>query len=367
MRLKPTRYVLFFTAATVFCSVCNAAPKSGKTESGSANVGTSATQGISTTSKIIPIGSPATSVPRVVSGKVTIGALVPQNVRPANIVFYADGKKIGSTKSRPFRLQNWDTASLPDGEHIFKVEALSADGSVAWSSETKVIVNNKNAGISVVSPQESKPAPNQPAAAPTTVRAPATANPPKMEIFRSQRYGFSISYPSGWSVADLTSKMKPKWPGGFWFAFSPNSADRGITMNLRHRKEPSPVNAESFSKNPENSYVNIWQRTEVNGKEAFRTTQGSPQAKRLIHRCIILDGQSVWMMNCIDTTGSTSDKSRMYFDAFVNSLQMTQPTSPAVKGKANQIFKDKKPAPKPAPAEEVPTEAEDHNLIPISE
>jgi hypothetical protein len=87
----------------------------------------------------------------------------------------------------------------------------------------------------------------------------------------------------------------------------------------------------------------------VNGKEAFRTTQGSPESNRVVHRCLIVDGADIWMLNCIDTTGGPPDQSRILFDLVVNSL------SPLTPSKAQPPTKvEPKPAPTPPPAPPTP-------------
>jgi len=289
---------------------------------------------ISSITKIITVGGPP-SAPRTVSGTAIIGALVPQNVRPATVSFYADGNQVGSTNKRPFRY-DWDTTAVAEGEHTVKVTAVDASGKEVWSGETKVnVVHKAEAAAAKPSVPMYKPT-IKPAPGPK----PAPASP-KVETLNSERHKFQVSYPAGWALTNQTDKMKPKWPGGFWFVFSHGPAKKAnIAINLRHRTEPAPTTADAFAKLPENDFLNKWQRATVNGKEAFRTTQGSPESKRVLHRCLIVDGADIWMLNCIDTTGGQPDQSKILFDLVVNSL------SPLTSSKAQP---PKKLEPKPAP------------------
>ena len=89
---------------------------------------------VSATTRIIAVGG-APGPQRTVSGTATIGALMPLNVRPTGVNFYADGNQIGSTNKRPFKY-DWDTTTVAEGEHTVKVTAVDASGKEVWSSET---------------------------------------------------------------------------------------------------------------------------------------------------------------------------------------------------------------------------------------
>lgn len=280
-------------------------------------------------SRIIPVGGTSPSAPRVVAGKAIIAGLVDTTATPASVDFYSDGKLLGSTQKRPFRY-DWDTTTVPDGEHTVKVVAVDAEGKELWSRETKVIVSNKDAAAAPKPKPPTGPAP----AADRTVKGPAAPKPAvtgqpskspvsaKAELFKSQRHNFQVMYPAGWSVTDQTSKMKPLWPGGFWFVFSRGPAAKAnIVINLRRRTEPGPTTAEAFARQPENAYVNLWQRTKVNGRDAFKTAGYQTETKSFVHRCIIVDGADIWMINCRDRGGTKAKQSEAYFNLVVDSLQ----------------------------------------------
>jgi len=234
---------------------------------------------------------------------------------------------------------------------------LGADGKEVWAKEAKVIVANKGAAVAKLPSSPPKPPASSTGPKPPAVK-PA---PPKEAVLKSERHGFQVSYPAGWVLTDQTTKMKPKWPGGFWFVFSRGPvAKADMAINLRHKTEPSPTTAEAFAQKPDNSYVNDWQKAQVNGKEAFGTTQGTPSSKRVIHRCIIVDGASIWMINCIDKTGGPPEQSRAFFDEVVNSLAPLGAAKPAAPkfGPPKAEIRPKPPAPPPpAPLPPAPPEA----------
>jgi len=293
---------------------------------------------ISSMVQFIRVGGPPNVHIRTVSGKATIDAMVSPSVKPTAVNCYADGNALGSMTARPFRYE-WDTTKVPDGEHTVRTVAVDAEGKELWAGETKVIIANK----ADAAPPKSKPSPaatappTLPAKAPSKVAAPpkgTRAMPsiimaPKSEIFKSRRYKFQLSYPTGWVFTDRTNKMKPAWPGGFWFVFSRGSLKKAdMVVNVRRRTEPAPTTADAFAQQPENAYVNSWRREPVMGRTAFRTTQGNPSSKRVIHRCLVVDGANIWMLNCIDTSGGPADKSKAYFDLVVNSITPFTPDLP---------------------------------------
>jgi hypothetical protein len=138
------------------------------------------------------------------------------------------------------------------------------------------------------------------------------------ELYDSKRLGFKLQYPAGWKVSDHTAEMKPKETGGFWVAFCSPEPTPKLTVNFRHKLLKKATTPESYAKF--NPYLLDWARVSVNGKPAFETTQGSAEAKRTVHRKMIIDGKDIWMFNCIDQTGKPSGESKLIFDQIVNSF-----------------------------------------------
>ena len=59
---------------------------------------------------------------------------------------------------------------------------------------------------------------------------------------------------------------------------------------------------------------------EVNGLSGFKTTSGLRDTKRVIHRTLLVDGVSVWMLNLTDLTGGDPEISKGMLERIVASL-----------------------------------------------
>jgi serine protease AprX len=79
-----------------------------------------------------------------VSGIVPITVNATDNVGVTKVIFYADGKEVGTTATAPFVL-DWDSTSVSDGVRSLVANAYDAAGNVGISKAVKVTVQNQNA------------------------------------------------------------------------------------------------------------------------------------------------------------------------------------------------------------------------------
>lgn len=268
----------------------------------------------------------STAIARTIRGKVAATANPPREINPATVELFVDEKSIGSASQKPY-MHEFDTTTIPDGEHMFKAVARDGNSAEVWNASVKVLVRNaegpgpSNPGYHGAAPS-TMPVGGPPPGfgspgPPPPIKAPGI--PPLDKLYTSAKYGLSIRYPSGWVVLDQTPTMKPKTPGGFWLVFGTEPIGKSTqVVNLRRRKLESNTDADTFARY--NKYVLKWERKTVLGATAFATTTGSPAAKRVTHRLILIKDGNAWMFNCIDTTGGTPDKSRSLLEAMVNTL-----------------------------------------------
>jgi hypothetical protein len=255
-----------------------------------------------------------------VAGKITLAAVISSQTKPSEVVFYVDDKEVGRVAQTPFRCE-WETASIPDGEHAAKWIALSAEGSELATGSTVLIVSNKGASSQKPSPEGPAPGPSTRLKPPVTPEKKPVVPKPEAEFtcYSSDSYDLSIEHPATWSVKDQTSGLPRGWKGGYWLVVSTDPlADATCVINLKHRMLDREHTADSFVKYTE--YVASWGRSIINGHPVFTTTAGSPESKRVVHRVMMLDGRHLWMMNCIDTSGKPIDESRVLFQRIVQSL-----------------------------------------------
>ncbi|MCE5199551.1 MAG: Ig-like domain-containing protein [Armatimonadota bacterium] len=267
--------------------------------------------------------SDATQFSKVIKGKIVLMAMITKDVQAASVDFQLDGKQIGSANTRPYRFEI-DTETIPDGEHIIKAIGHDESGKDVWNASTKAQVANK-VNPTPISSQNNPPAalapqmPSQPALPVTNAQhTPVPGQSAAFENYNSPKYGFSVKYPTGWGVKDVTAGIKGKEAGEFWVAFG----SAPIVVNIHGKKMKPGTDPDKFAKF--NPYVQKWQRTTVLGSPAFITTDGTPDVKRVIHRLIMLKNGTAWMCNCIDTTGKSASDSSKILDDVVNSLQITQ-------------------------------------------
>ena len=271
----------------------------------------------------LPIGPiSSTTVARTARGKVAPTANPPREITPATVELFVDQTSLGTAAQKPY-MKEFDSTTIPDGEHMFKAVARNAGGAEIWSASLKVNVRNTELFGSPNSVPRVPTGPT-PASAPPPGLGPAGAPgiPPLDQFYTSPRYGLSIRYPAGWIVQDQTSSMKPKAPGGFWFVFGTQPiAKSPMVVNIRGRKLELTTDADTFARY--NKYVLKWERKTVLDATAFATISGSPATKRVTHRLIIIKDGSAWMFNCIDTSGGPADNSLKLFQGMVDSLQIT--------------------------------------------
>ncbi len=136
--------------------------------------------------------------------------------------------------------------------------------------------------------------------------------------YHNQKIGFSVKYPTGWKVNDISSAINSQKPGSVWITFREN-ATSPIIINIHTLKLQSKTNTEIFVKY--NPYLKNWKRKLLLGSDAFFTCTGTSESKRVIHRAILIRDGYAWMMNCIDTSGKPATESAAIFEAVINTLQ----------------------------------------------
>lgn len=341
--------------------------------------------------RIVRVGpEDSLSSPRIVRGKVSVVVTTPASVTPASVEVFADGRSVGSTAAKPFKVE-FDTASLKDGEHTLKAVGKDANGKEVWSCSTKTRVANSEESVAALAdkarpggmlpaPAVERPSgpakPNKPASPtnpPVRPKQPAKkdskpAGPPVSlgNTYSNQDYGFAIQYPGKWTFKDKSVLMKPKTEGGFWVAFGEYPLEKAqVVVNVRRSKLEPGTDVDKFAKY--NSYVQKWERTEVLGADAFVTTSKDPLSASVTHRKIILKDGYAWMLNCEDKGGKPGDEGLRTFESMVNSMKVSLvPASVPSGGPASKrALKEGRPAskktdapppppPAPAPAEPAP-------------
>lgn len=266
---------------------------------------------------------------RVAKGKLNLVGFAPKEVNPAVVEIFVDDKSIGTADKRPFGVE-FDTTTVADGEHTVKAVGKDTAGKEVWAASSTILVANKSevsalqaanpqAPITPVNPIAAKPKPLafQPVAAPAS-----SASLDK--TYTSGKYGFSIRFPGIWKVSDQTVNMKPKSKGGCWIVFDGSAASKNskLVVNLRRAALQPGTDADTFAKF--NDYVQKWDRKTIQGSTAFVTSAGTAEAKRVVHRAIVIRDGSAWMLNCIDSSGKPAAESAKLFEEMINTLQPTK-------------------------------------------
>ena len=139
------------------------------------------------------------------------------------------------------------------------------------------------------------------------------------QTYQDKKRNFSLLCPAVAVVADKSGAMKPKAPGSFWVAFTVKSQNKvSYVINVRHTNLAAETDPDIYTvKNP---YLLSWERDAVNGMCAFKTT--SKDAGNTVHRAVLLDGKSVWMLNLTDSSGGAPDITAQIFDCVMRSLNV---------------------------------------------
>lgn len=290
--------------------------------------------------RIIAVGpKDSVAIARKIKGKFTVTAVCGKDVEPATVDILLDDKPLGSLMQKPFKVE-LDTNTIPDGEHTLKAIGRDADGKDIWSAATKVeVVNSRPArpAPAVAGPEEgAAPAAEPlepdvvPAADPAPKPEPAVEKRPSVaeigptfsleKTYSNDSYGISIQYPTAWVADDKTPVMKPKTPGGVWLAFGTHPVEASkVVVNVRRMAIEPTTDADTFARY--NTYVQTWERKTVLGHQGFATTSGTPAAKEVIHRLIVIADGFAWMFNCTDKSGSPASQSRELLQSMVNTLK----------------------------------------------
>jgi|GEM_PF-1596606 len=282
--------------------------------------------------------------PRKIRGKIAIVAKLPQDVSPASVEIFVDSKSIGTTTTKPFKIE-FDTTTIPDKEITIKALGKDTKGKEIWTCSTKAIVVNsmdsrrmpesvRPAGMPEV---PGVPKPDRASGQPPNEGHTGIANkvstsetnnvsPVPLDMtYINDDYGFSIQYPSKWTYKDKTISMKPKTPECCWIAFGEYPLEKArVVVNIRRSKLEPGTDVEKFVKY--NPYVQKWKRETVLGSPAFRTTSKEPLRRQVIHRLIIIKDGYAWMLNCEDSSDKSADDSLRLFNSMVNTLKTSSPS-----------------------------------------
>ena len=265
------------------------------------------------------------SNPKKVRGKVNAVAFPPPTVEVASVEIFFNNALIGQASTKPYKVE-FNTATVSAGVHQFKAVGLDANRKQIWTASTAIEIPAASNAASQISAK-----PVIPSASPSALNNRSRQNtpdsPPNASIspaqtlaktYSSSKYHFDVQYPAGWIAKDKTSAMKPSKPGNAWVSFAQSAKSPKTVINVRRMRVDNTTNADEFAKY--NSYVSSWERKTVLGEQAFATTSGTPESKKVIHRLIIIKNGCAWMLNCVDTSGDSPDKSRSLFDSIVGSL-----------------------------------------------
>jgi len=272
----------------------------------------------------------STGVARLARGNMMLVAVAPADIAASSFQFLADDKSIGTSTSKPFRME-YDMSSLPEGEHVLKAVAKDGEGNELWSAQTKIKVVPAKAKQSGVQ-SEGKPKPPKdnakPAKAPRNKRgAPTQSNftlPSGITLdreYRSADHDVTLQYPGNWTFKDQSVSMKPRNPGDFWITFGQYPIDKAaIVVNVRRVALAKDTTAATFAKY--NSYVRDWKEHTAHGCPAFLTTDKSASPKTLTHRMIVIEEGFALMVNCIDATGKPAEETLGLMEAMVASIKL---------------------------------------------
>jgi len=322
-----------------------------------------------------------------VKGMVTFRTSLPRTLEAKSVSYALDGSTIGVGTNAPFFLVDWDSKLVKDGECTVVASGKNEAGVEVWSGRATLTVSNSGSPA----PQPGAPAgpalaprpgapviPGQPGVAATPGGAgavtgrPANGVPPGGRVFgpppvgpggrpdafgvelkpyHSDKYKFDVLYPAGVQISDKSAAMKPKRPGSFWVAFSVAAGGKALyAVNVRYQRVTSPSSPDRYAKY--NPYLLKWERAEVNGLSGFKTTSGLKETKRVIHRTLLVDGASVWMLNLTDVTGGDPEISKKMFERIVASLN--QPLPEGLRGPAGPGSRVPRVAPGPPAAPGAP-------------
>lgn len=78
---------------------------------------------------------------KVVSGILTINALLKQSVAASYVTIVVDGQTLAITNSAPYAY-DWDTSKAPDGVHTIEVQGHDDSGNIVSRKSTQVVVKN---------------------------------------------------------------------------------------------------------------------------------------------------------------------------------------------------------------------------------
>lgn len=131
-------------------------------------------------------------------------------------------------------------------------------------------------------------------------------------------HNYAVLYPGNAKPKDRSAEMKPKGAGSFWVEFSDPSKKTSYVINVRHTALATASTPEEYAKS--NEFLLPWDREEINGMGGFVTTTGSAARKDVVHRTLMVDGKSVWMLNLTDFSGGDPKLTQRIFEHVLWSL-----------------------------------------------
>ena len=270
-------------------------------------------------------------IPRRVRGHVLVTAVLPTDSMVVSIELFCNNALLGQRSQAPYQV-DFDSTTVADGRQILKAVGLDASGKQAWTASTQIEVQNAKMPMpSLGAPTQGTaigPAARPAVPGPVTLQKPAQAIAPGMarasnpsapgpgKTYYFAKYGFSLRAPAGWTTKDKTVAMKPNQPGNAWMEFI---CKPGLVMNVRRMRLAPNSDAEAFAKY--NPYVTKWERKTVVNSAAFATTTNEGP-KKLVHRMIIVKDGYAWMLNCVDSTASSTEQNQMLFESVAESLDV---------------------------------------------
>ncbi|MEN6356752.1 MAG: hypothetical protein ABFD83_06675 [Armatimonadota bacterium] len=259
------------------------------------------------------------TAPKNITGKVILITNLPKDIQASEVELFVDSNSVGKANARPYKIE-LDCSTFSSGEHVIKAVAKSSSSEQVWSASTKVRIDSDSspaAGPRDVTPAE--PLKKSDTASFEPTNRPGIPMEPNA-TYTSDKHGFTIMYPQGWTVKDETSEMNGKKSSDdLWLVIGAPP----VVVNI-HCKQLAPgTSVQVFAKY--NPYVQKWERRAVADSPAFVTTDGKPELGRVVHRVIFIKNGCSWMANCIDTSGGDSRKTAKLLEDMLETIHMTGP------------------------------------------
>ncbi|MDO8589616.1 MAG: hypothetical protein Q7T82_21535 [Armatimonadota bacterium] len=141
------------------------------------------------------------------------------------------------------------------------------------------------------------------------------------KTYRDGKRNFALERPGASVLKDRSAELTRKTPGSFWLEFSVRTNNKtAYAINVRRAVLAADTTPETYA--AENPFLLTWERVTINGVSGFSATTGEQSAKTVIHRALLVDGKSVWMLNLTDTSGGNPQKTKQVFERVARSLNV---------------------------------------------